>query len=451
VDYQEAISYLEGHIGLGMKPGLERTSRLLEMMADPHHGYPAVHITGSNGKTSTARIATSILAAHGLAVGTYTSPHLEHWEERFSLEGKSATPEEFAAAISEAAPFVELLRRETGDPASIFEILTVAAFAWFAERAVDVAVVEVGLGGRLDSTNVLRSEVAVVTGVSREHTQVLGDSVGEIAVEKLAIAKEGSVLVTGPLAEEAERVAAARVEQTAIPWRRFGTNFEIVDAQQAVRGWLCEVSGMYETYAGVPLRMHGRHQTRNLAVAVAACEELFGRALSPEATRRGAERAPSQGRLEVVGRRPLVLLDGAHNPESFAALGLALQEEFPAYRWQLVLGALGDKDLPNMLDGLRVEVTDVYATAPVSERARPVTEISAAARKAFGNAVHEVPSVPEAVTRALATAGPEGAVLVTGSLYVVGEARSTLAPDQAGGLVVATIAEPVFPPPSGEG
>ncbi|MDP8958448.1 MAG: bifunctional folylpolyglutamate synthase/dihydrofolate synthase [Actinomycetota bacterium] len=411
-----------------MKPGLERIARLMEMMAEPQRGYPSVHISGSNGKTSTAWITTSVLAAHGLTVGTFTSPHLERVEERIALNGVPLAPQEFGAAIGDVEPFAELLLRETGEQATYFELVTAAAFAWFAERAVDVGVVEVGLGGRLDSTNVLRSEVAAVTGVSLEHTHVLGGAVAEIAAEKLAICKPGSVLVTGALPEDAERVAAARSAEVGAPWRRYGVDFHLESAAMAVGGWRCDVAGVYHTYQDLHLQLHGRHQTRNLAVALAACEELFGRALSEEATRDGVRAARSPGRLEVVNRSPLVLLDGAHNPEAFEVLGRSLAEEFPDLPWRLVVGVLGDKDFGKMLSQVAGQVREVFATAAISERALPASQVAAAAREAFGSAVpvHEVATVPEAVTRALASSGPDDALLVSGSLYVVGEARTLL-------------------------
>lgn len=422
-DYQEAIAYLEAHIGLGMKPGLERITRLLEMMGNPQEGYPAIHITGSNGKTSTARILAPILAAHGLKVGTFTSPHLERWEERLGLTGSPTTPEDFARAVADVAPFVDLHEEETGDRATIFELLTAAAFGWFAERAVDVAVVEVGLGGRLDSTNVLQSRVAVVTGISLEHTAVLGDTLAEITAEKAAIWKPGGTLVTGPLPPEAREVIEGRAAQVGEPWRRYGEDFGLEEAAMAVGGWVCDVAGVYETYRELPVQLHGRHQLENLAVAVASAEELFGRPLSLEALREGVAAATSPGRLEVVNRHPTVLLDGAHNPAAFRALAAALEEEFPDFRWTLVLGVLGDKDLPRMLEALKGRVGEVFAAAARSERAVPAAEVARTAAEVLEVPVHEVETVPEATARALAAAGAKGAVLVCGSLYVVGEAR----------------------------
>jgi len=190
--YQDALTFLDRHIGLGFKPGLERMAVLLDLLANPHEAYPIIHITGSNGKTSTARIASSLLAAHGLTVGTFTSPHLERVEERLSINGTQATPGEFAQAVADVEPFADLLEQRTGERPTYFELTAAIALAWFASHAVDVAVIEVGLGGRLDATNAADGRVAVVTGVSLEHVDYLGETVAQIAREKLAIAKSGA-------------------------------------------------------------------------------------------------------------------------------------------------------------------------------------------------------------------------------------------------------------------
>ena len=427
-DYQEAVAFLDRHIGLGVKPGLERTALLLDMLASPHEAYPIVHITGSNGKTSTARIATSLLVAHGLTVGTFISPHLEQVEERFSINGVQATPEEFAQAVADVAPFADLLEERSGERPTYFELTAAIAFAWFASHAVDVAVVEVGLGGRLDATNAADGAVAVVTGVSLEHVSFLGDSVEQIAREKLAIAKPGSVLIAGPMSESADQEAIRHAAGQSIELRRYGHDYRVAEAERAVGGWLCEIEGIYATYRDLYLPIHGRHQTVNLAVAVVAVEELYGRALSAEAAIEGAAMASSPGRLEVLGRQPLVIVDGAHNEEGFGALAEAMAEEFPALAWTVVMGVLGDKDLDAMLGHLQGKVARFFATAPDSDRACSPAEVAVAARRVLGPDVEviEVANVPLAVTTARVATPSDGALLVAGSLYVVGESRPVL-------------------------
>jgi dihydrofolate synthase/folylpolyglutamate synthase len=426
--YQEAVAFLDRHIGLGVKPGLERIREMLDLLANPQQGYPIIHITGSNGKTSTARIATSLLAAHGLTVGTFTSPHLERVEERISINGIQATQDEFAEAVADVMPFADLLEESCGERPTYFELTAAIALAWFASRAVDVAVVEVGLGGRLDATNAADAQVAVVTGVSLEHVSYLGNTVAQIAREKLAIAKPGSVLITGPMSDEADREALDHAASLSIDLRRYGHDYRLAEAERAVGGWLCEVEGLYGTYSELYLPLHGRHQTLNLAVAVAAVEELFGRALAIDAAVEGAATTASPGRMEVLGHQPLVVLDGAHNEEGFAALAAALTEEFPPLEWTVVMGVLGDKDLEAMLTCLKGHVGRFYATAPDSERACPREEVASAARRVFGSDVEviEVATVPAAIAAARVAIPPDGALLVTGSLYVVGEGRPVL-------------------------
>lgn len=426
--YQDAVAFLDRHIGLGVKPGLERIGRLLDLLANPHDGYPIIHITGSNGKTSTARIASSLLAAHGLTVGTFISPHLERVEERISINGVHATQDEFAQAVADVEPFADLLEQHIGERATYFELTAAVAYAWFASHAVDVAVVEVGLGGRLDATNAADGRVAVVTGVSLEHVSYLGDSVSKIAREKLAIAKPGSVLIAGPMSEEADRETLDHAAAMSIELRRYGHDYRVGEADRAVGGWLCEVEGVYATYPDLYLPLHGRHQTLNLAVAVAAVEEFYGRALSVEAAVEGAGAASSPGRLEVLGHRPLVVIDGAHNEEGFGVLAEALMDEFLPLEWTVVMGVLGDKDLDAMVGHLKGSVSRFYATAPQSDRALPAGDVATAARRVFGPEVEvvEVAGVAEAVTAAKAATRPEGGLLVTGSLYVVGESRPVL-------------------------
>lgn len=401
---------------------------MLDLMANPQDTYPIIHITGSNGKTSTSRIAASAISAHGLAVGSFTSPHLERVEERLGVNGHHATAREFAEAVADVAPFADLLEQRTGERPTYFELTAVMAFAWFAERTVDVGVVEVGLGGRLDSTNVADGEVAVLTGVSKEHVRVLGSTLREIAVEKLAIAKPDSVLVTGPLPPEAEKEAERRVAELGIHRWKYGEDYRLRDAALALGGWMVDIDGIYETYEDVFLPLHGRYQTRNLAVAVAAVETLFGRALDPEALREGVAAATSPGRLEVIGRRPLTIVDGSHNEEGFGVLAASLDEEFPLLEWTVILGALGDKDLEGMIGHLRGKVRRLIATAPVSDRAISADKVADVARAALGPdvEVRQVAGVGAAVREGIATTGEDGAVIATGSLYVAGEARPVM-------------------------
>lgn len=393
-------------------------------MADPQEGYPVIHVAGSNGKTTTARLAAGLLRAHGLNPGLFTSPHLQAVEERFAAGGRDMLPDELGPALDELAPLVELYEQRTGDGITYFELTAALAFSWFAEKAVDVAVVEVGLGGRLDATNVVDAEVAVITSISLEHTEYLGSTLAEIAAEKAAILGPGRALVTGNLPPEAREVAGRRAADCGSAWLRWGVDFSVAGATRAPGGWLVDLEGVYRPYPALPLRLHGRHQVANLAVAVAAVEAFLGRALDPTAVAEAASAVASPGRMEVMGRDPLVLLDGAHNPEGAAALAAALAEEFPKTRWTAVFGAMGDKDVDTMLGYLGPALATAHtARAADSPRARAAEEVASRVERVLGIPAHPHESVAAAVAAARAEGNP---VLVTGSLYVVGEARTAL-------------------------
>lgn len=421
--YQEAVDYLNAHISLGGKPGLERMTELVEFMGNPEQGFPIVHVAGTNGKTSTARIATMILAAHGLSTGTHTSPHLQRVEERLAVNGRIATEEEFALAVSDVAAFADLREQRGGVPNTYFELTAAAAFAFFADQAVNAAVVEVGLGGRLDATNVVDADVCVITSIGLDHTAMLGSDLATIAGEKVAIAGPGSILVSGDLAQPALEVVAARARELGIHHRRFGHDFAVEDAKRGVGGWLTTIRGAETDYEDVFLPVHGRHQVTNLATAIAASEALAGDALDIEAVREGTAAVTLPGRMEQVASDPLVMVDGAHNADGFTALARALAEEFPTTRWQLVVGAMADKDLGAMIHEVSPHLAGIVATTVESERAVPAEEL---ARQLVGSV--EVPvlsaeTTEEALDMARAEAGPDGAVLVAGSLYLAGGAR----------------------------
>ncbi|MDX1467983.1 MAG: folylpolyglutamate synthase/dihydrofolate synthase family protein [Acidimicrobiia bacterium] len=426
MDYTEAVTYLDAHIGLGVKPGLERISDLLEMMGSPHVGYPIIHIAGTNGKTSTVRMSSALLSAHGLRTGTYTSPHLQKVEERLGVDERFSTHDEFALAVSDVAAFADIRQQSGKDPNTYFELTTASAFAFFAEQAVSAAVVEVGLGGRLDATNVIDAEVCAVTSIAKDHTEYLGSEISDIAAEKLAIAGPSSILVTGQLIDDAAEVAADTAKRLGIQHRRLGKDFSVSHAERGVGGWMVDISGAEDTYEDVFLPVHGRHQIQNLALAVASVEALLGTKLEAQSIRAAASALTLPGRMEPAATTPLVLLDGAHNAAGVEALTTALREEFPTTRWQVVFGVMGDKDIDDMIARIAPLADGLVVTQVDYERAAPAEELQRRAR-----AVTEVPvllaSDPEhALDMARAEAGPDGAVLVTGSLYLVGEARDVL-------------------------
>ena len=426
--YGEALAYMEAHVGLGVKPGLERIERLLELMGDPHREMPVIHVAGTNGKTTTALLVSALIGAHGLNAGTFTSPHLETIEERFRVGPDIASPEEFTQALADVAPFVDVLEAESGERPTYFELTVAIAFAFFTERAADVAVVEVGLGGRLDATNVVRPDVAIVGHVGLDHTEYLGDTMAEIAAEKLAIAKPGSVLITGEFDGELVAIAEERAAALGIDHMQAGRDFSVTESRLAVGGWVASIDGLRREYADVYLPLHGQHQVANLAVAIAATEAFFDRELDADAVTESLAVVQSPGRIEVVRHNPLVVVDGAHNEASMAVLAQTLEAEFPDLEWTVVFGALGDKDIEAMLGHLEPQIGRIIVTEADNRRAIPVGQLAATIRRRLPDidSVEVSATVPDAVADALGTTDADGAILVTGSLYVVGEARPHL-------------------------
>lgn len=427
MNYPQAIEYVDRHIDLGGEPGLDRITELLDLMGRPQEGYPIIHIAGTNGKTSTARLASLILVAHGLTTGTYTSPHLQHIEERLAVNGRSATPEEFALAVSDVAAFADLREAAGGVPNTYFELTTAAAFAFFADQAVNAAVLEVGLGGRLDSTNVVDAEVCVVTSIGADHTEYLGEDLGQIAAEKLAIAGPGSILVTGELGEAAMDKAIGTARELGIQHRKLGDDYDIESYERGVGGWLVTIRGAEATYEDIFLPLHGRYQLTNLAVAVASAEALVGRRLNTEALQDATDAATAPGRMEPLASSPFVMVDAAHNADGMETLVASVQEEYPTTKWQLLIGIMGDKNLDLMISHLAPIVGGVITTAVDHKRAVPAVELA----DRISELLPDMPvlaseRVEFGLDMARAEAGAEGAVLATGSVYLVGELRDLL-------------------------
>jgi dihydrofolate synthase/folylpolyglutamate synthase len=425
-DYEAAVAFLDRRIGDGIRPGLERIEHLLALMGDPHRSYPIVHVAGTNGKTTTVRMISDILGAHGLFTGTFTSPHLRRVEDRYSMGGASFGPTHLARAVEDVAPFVLMQEEQFGESPTYFELTAAIAMSAFAVDAVDVAVIEVGMGGRWDATNVVRADVSVITGIAMDHMAVLGDTQGEIAAEKAAILKDGGTLVSGPVSDEALEPIQRQVEATNATWYRAGIDFEVVSAERDERGWVSTVRGIYRNYPDLVLGIHGRHQTTHLATSIAAAEAFFGRALSLDALREAAATVRSPGRLEVAGLAPTLLLDGAHNEEGFTGLADALENEFVEDRWVLVVGARGDRDVAALVAPLRGLVSRFVATQADDHLAVPARLVAVAAGEALGVPAEIVTPAKAAVEAALAAAGKGEGVVVAGSLYVIGEVRHAL-------------------------
>ena len=432
MDYDDALEFLEGHVNYatwgqrdaraGRVEGLDldRMWKLVSVLGDPQSTYPVVHITGTNGKGSTARMVTRLLGACGLTVGTYTSPHLERYNERVRVADQDLSDEAFAEAITTVARVEPMLEERP----SHFEVLTAAALAHFADIAVDVAVVEVGLLGRYDATNVVEADVAVVTNVGRDHTDGEGDWRRRVAEEKAGIVKERSHLVLG---ETDPALRPVFLDQHPSGWWERGPDFACEANALAIGGRVVDLRTPNQTVRGVYLPVHGAHQGDNAAAALAATEAFFGRPLDQEVVIEAWEQLRLPGRFEVVRRNPLVVLDGAHNPDGAEAAGRVLAEEFTVDgRRTLVLGMLTGRDPVAMLEGLGAATFDrVICCTPPSPRALPSDELAVAAR-AVGVRAEAAASVDQGLEWALAGATESDLICVSGSLYLVGAARTLL-------------------------
>lgn len=426
MNLRAALAYLDRHTNLEATAGraeglsLDRMARLVHAIGDPHKAYPVIHITGTNGKGSVARMCTELLRVSGLSVGTFTSPHLEQINERIAWDGEPISDDDLASAISTVAAVEEV----AGVTPSYFEILAAAAFAHFADVAVDVAVVEVGMLGRYDATNVVEAAVAVLTNIGHDHTDGMGDWRQAIAAEKVGIVKPECTFICGEVAADV-RPIMADTEAAAVWWR--GEQFDCETEVLALGGRSLGLRTPSGTYDDVYLPLHGEHQSQNAAVALAAVEAFFDRRLDDDVVADAFASVTVPGRFEVAGREPTVVLDAAHNLDGAAACAATLREEFTlAGTVVMVVGFLSGRDPVEMLAALgATDAGLLIACTPDSPRAIAAPVVAAAA-DSLGIVAESVPSVDDAVRRALAVAGPDDLVLVTGSLYVVGPARSVL-------------------------
>ncbi len=426
MNYAEALAYIAQHTsyetsGHLSSPSTDRISRLLEAMGEPHRACPVIHITGTNGKGSAAQMISCLLTVHGLTVGTYTSPHLERINERICVNGEQIGDQEFADSIRAIADLELVL----GVRPTFFEITTAAAFRHFADVAVDVAVIEVGLLGRWDATNVVDPSVAVVTNVGLDHTDLAGPTMLDVAREKAGIVKPGATLVLGETRPELAEVF--RAEQPMATFER-GADFDCVTNDLALGGRLLSLRTPSSLYSQVFLPLHGRHQGDNAAISLCAVEAFFGAPLSNELVSEGFAAVRWPGRFEVLGHQPLVIVDGAHNPAGADRCAEVYFDDFdPVGRRILVVGCLREKDPVEMLSALRADEFDlVYCATAPTPRGLSAADVAQAARSIGCDDVLEVPDLERACGAALKEAQADDAILVTGSLYVVGAARPVL-------------------------
>ena len=421
-----------------LDPSLARIQALVDLLGDPQRGYPVVHLTGTNGKTSTSRMIDALLRSAGLRTGRFTSPHLQSMRERIGIDGAPLSEERFVRAYADVQPYLEVVDRSAPHPLSFFETITGMAYAAFADAPVDVAVVEVGMGGTWDATNVADAQVAVVTPVAVDHAEYLGDDAAAITTEKAGILKPGTFGVLARQSAEAAEVLLRRAAEVGATVAREGVEFELVRRLPGVGGQMLTVRGLAREYDEVFVPLLGAHQAHNAALAVAAVEAFVGGGaeLDPDVVREGLATVRSPGRLEVVRRSPTIVLDGAHNPHGAQAAAEAVQEAFSFSPLIGVLGVLADKDVDGVLAALEPVLAEVVCTQAATTRAMPADELAERAEQVYGpDRVHLVQRLDDALDTAAGLAERGGAyvealgsggVLVTGSVITVGEARTLL-------------------------
>lgn len=437
MNFAEALAYLDEHVNLETTKGgptagvvhglsLDRMRGIVDVLGDPQRSAPVIHVTGTNGKGSTARMITALLGAHGLTVGTYGSPHLESITERIRRNADRITERDFAEVVSEIAGLESLFPERP----SYFDLLTAVAFSWFAREAVEVMVVEVGLLGRYDSTNVVEGDVAVITNVGRDHTDGVGDWRRAIAEEKAGIIEDDAAVIIGET--DPELVEVFRSEGGSLHWVR-DEHFGVRSSLVAVGGRQLDLYTPGTRHEEVFLPLHGAHQADNAAAAIAAVEAFFGRPLDRTVVREALASVELPGRFEVCSRSPLVVVDMAHNPDGTAALAATLRDEFhPEGGLTLVVGFLGGRDLDATLAPLlSLRPRRVVCTCPVSPRAVPAEEVVAAVTRGLEELGHTAEvrrhdTVDHAVRRAAELIVDDEALVVAGSTYVAGDARATL-------------------------
>jgi dihydrofolate synthase/folylpolyglutamate synthase len=441
-----------------IEPSTARISALMELLGSPQLGYPSIHIAGTNGKTSVARMVDALLTALHRRTGRTTSPHLQSAVERISIDGKPVSPAQYVATYREVEPFVQLVDQQSqavGGPAmSKFEVVTAMAFAAFADAPVDIAVVEVGLGGRWDATNIVNAPVAVITPIGLDHTDYLGDTIAEIAAEKAGIITKqeeepvpsgtdlSTVAVIGRQVPEAMEVLLAQTVTADAAVAREDSEFAVLGRQVAVGGQMLELQGLGGVYSEVFLPLHGEHQAHNAALALAAVEAFFGagaqRQLDIDAVRAGFAAVTSPGRLERLRSAPTVFIDAAHNPAGAAALAQALQEEFDFRTLVGVISVMADKDVDGILAALEPVFDQIVVTHNGSPRALEVDALALRAEERFGpERVITASTLPDAIETATALVEEAGSgeglggsgMVITGSVVTAGAARTLFGRD----------------------
>ncbi|RAS64574.1 dihydrofolate synthase/folylpolyglutamate synthase [Lentzea atacamensis] len=422
-----------------LEPSLDRIKALAHVLGDPQTTYPVVQLTGTNGKTSTSRMADALFTRIGLRTGRYTSPHLQLATERISLDNQPISPDRYVEVFRDIEPYVAMVDNRSDIRMSKFEVLTGMAYAAFADAPVDVAVVEVGLGGTWDATSIADARIAVLTPIGIDHTEYLGPRIEDIAAEKAGIIKPGSIALVGEQTPEAMKVILERVAEVDATVARFGSEFGVVSRSVAVGGQLITLQGLGGVYEDIFLPLHGEHQAANAALALASVEAFFGagadRQLDVEAIREGFASVITPGRLERVKSAPNIFVDAAHNPHGASALARALDTEFGFRKLVAVVAVMSDKDAEGILSALEPVVHELVITTNSSPRAMDPDLLAGLAVPIFGEDRFEVrPRLDDAIEEAIHLTEDElsgGGVIITGSVVTAGEARALFGKEPA--------------------
>lgn len=416
-----------------IEPTLDRIAALVDMLGSPQLTYPTIHIGGTNGKTTTSRMIDSLLFEMGLRTGRFTSPHLESYLERIAINGQPIDAKALIFSFNDISAYLDLMDAKFEHPISFFEAITALAFAAFAEHPVDVGVIEVGMGGLWDATNVVDADVSVIMPIGLDHTEYLGETLTEIAQTKAGIIKEGGYVV---LAQQEPECAVELIKQAALVGAdiaREGVEYSVISRSVAVGGQLLTIQGTKEMYTDIYIPLHGKHQASNAAAALIAVEIFFGdQELDIEAVRAGFAQVTSPGRCEIVHRDPTIILDAAHNPHGAAALADTIQSEFTFDEVIGIFAPMGDKDVRGILLELEQVMDSVIVTANSSPRAMKVDALELMAVEIFGaDRVFTSENIASAIDRAVTDSirplsEDTMGILITGSVVSVGEARTII-------------------------
>ena len=414
-------------------PTLDRISALVDILGSPQLSYPTIHLGGTNGKTTTSRMIDSLLFEMGLRTGRFTSPHLESYLERISINGQPIDAKELIFSFNDISPYLDLMDSKFDNPISFFEAITALAFAAFAEHPIDVGVIEVGMGGQWDATNVVAADVSVITPIGLDHMEYLGSTITEIAATKAGIIKEQGFIVLAQQTPEAAVELLRRAAEVGADVAREGLEYSIDSRAIAVGGQLISITGLRGHYDDIFLPLHGKHQASNAAAALIAVEAFFGEQdLDIDAVRAGFANVTSPGRCEVIHRDPTIILDAAHNPHGAKAIAETMQSEFTFDEVTGIVALMADKDALGILQALEPVMNLVIVTTNSSERSMKVADLSKLATQVFGaDRVFAEDTLQAAIDRAVKDAvrplsDESLAILITGSVVTVGEARTVV-------------------------